>query len=97
MRPISINEDPIDGWRTWANFKTMLDAFRSEAWPRNKVMELREVLRSGPHAVTKYTETYDRILPEIGLHATEYRRNGWHGGRCVYFDPIEMIDQEAIL
>ena len=99
MRPISIGDDPVDGWRTWENFRTMLGAFGSDAWPRNKVMELREVLRSGPAGVAKYTETHGRTLPKITFRttATEYLKNGWHGGRCVYFDPIEMIDQEAIL
>ncbi len=97
MRPISTSTDPVDGWRTWKNFRTILGAFRSDAWPRNKVIKLRETVIAGPEAVQRYTETYGRRLPKIDLDASQYRHRGWHGNRCVYFDAIEMIDQEAIL
>ncbi|NOZ71276.1 MAG: hypothetical protein GXP38_05075 [Chloroflexi bacterium] len=95
MRPISITADPVDGWRTWHNFGMILKAFQSsEDWPRNKVIALREVLRAGDQAVARYTQTFGRNLPRIEYSGTEHQKRGWIGGRCVYFDAIEMIDQE---
>lgn len=96
MRPVTIDKSPGGGWHTWPNFQFLLREFRNrERWPRNKVMALREALRDGPGAVRSFVDNYGRDLPRIETHAAEYWRSGWDGGQCVYFDAIEMIEQEA--
>ena len=96
-RPLAL-EAPSEGdWRTWANFTTLLTTFQDrQAWPRNKVMALREALRDGTDAVESFCANYlNKDLPAITTLATEYQRTGWAEGRCAYFDAIEMIDQEV--
>jgi hypothetical protein len=96
-RPLALEALATGDWQTWANFTTLLTAFQDrQAWPRNKVMALREALRDGSEAVESFCANYmDKDLPAMTTLAAEYRRTGWAGGRCVYFDAIEMIDQEV--
>ncbi len=96
-RPLALEAQTAGDWRTWANFTTLLTEFQDrQAWPRNKVMALREALRDGSDAVESFRANYmDKTLPVMTTSATEYQRTGWAEGRCVYFDAIEMIDQEV--
>lgn len=96
MRPVSLGEESPSHWYTWRNFSQLLDEFQTtKRWPRNKVIALREALRAGEEVVRNFVINYDRKLPSIETAATQYRETGWDGGRCVYFDAIEMIDQEV--
>jgi hypothetical protein len=98
MRPLALQASATGDWRTWPNFVSLLSAFQDrKAWPRNKVMALREALREGKDAVESFLTNYmDKNLPLIVSQAADYPKSGWAEGRCVYFDAIEMIDQEAL-
>jgi hypothetical protein len=97
MRPLALEAVETDDWHTWPNFVSLLTTFQDrKAWPRNKVIALREALREGKGAVESLLTNYmDKDLPAIAMRATEYRQTGWDGGRCIYFDAIEMVDQEV--
>lgn len=95
MRPLAIVDHETAGWHTWENWLTLLKAFQDrERWPRNKVMLLRETLREKESAVRDFVTNYGK-LPDLGLPDQGARETGWSGGRCIYFDAIEMIDQEV--
>jgi hypothetical protein len=85
-------------WRTWPVYKALLDQFIDEDgdWfdRRNKVKALRDVLRSGEDAVREFLTAYQiDELPQVSaINVTGYQETGWAGDRCVYFDPIEMMD-----
>ncbi len=58
-------------------------------------MALRETLRQGEGAVRIFTRNYDALPIIEGLGQSQYPQAGWHERRCVYFDAIEMIEQEV--
>ena len=58
------------------------------------LMELRQALREGPDAVKAYATNYGSLPRASGTAATS-TNSGWEGKRCVYFDAIEMIEQEV--
>lgn len=96
MRPVTVNDSQFGGWSTWGNFTKLLDRFQDpEEWPRNKVIQLREALRLGPDAIGAFITNYRKELPDLQLAETQYRNTGWDNNRCVYFDAIEMIEQEV--
>jgi hypothetical protein len=104
MRPVTIDDGPLTGWYSWGNFTRLLAAFQDrETWPRSKTMLLREALPAGNLSVLSFVAKYGAVgLPMIPNAAgttlpggEDYRTTGWLDGRCVYFDPIEMIEQEV--
>lgn len=98
MRPVVLGNRGNNDWHTWPAFSTLVHQFcNRQEWPRNKVMTLREALRAGPYAVSSFVTNYGRELPDVGIVESEYRKTGWESNRCVYFDAIEMIDQEVFI
>jgi len=100
MRPISIHDYKETRWDTWENFVTVLHSFQdTQKWPRNRVLQLRDALRqSSPQnkeSVESFVERYS-TLPAIVIKQSGYERTGWDGTRCIYFDAIEMIEQEIL-
>jgi len=98
MRPMAVGAT-TESWRTWKNFVKLSHTLRNrEQWSRNKVLDLREALTIGETAVRRFVANYRRDLPEMdGLSSKLYRQTGWYDDnakRCVYFDAIEMIDQQ---
>lgn len=99
MRPVLLRYSPYL-WRTWPAFKEALVEFTREdeggEWfdRRNKVKALREALRNGQKAVSEFLSAYKLDqLPEVKpVNVTGYRKTGWAGDRCVYFDAIEIMD-----
>jgi hypothetical protein len=101
MRPLLLGDEATN-WRTWAAFTALIHDFTvSEQWRerRNKVLGLREALRSGPEAVRRFRVAYslDRLdLPEIKNAPGDYQAEGWTSAlperRCAYFDALEAID-----
>lgn len=96
LRPLVVNarsEARIENWRTWDVLMKQVDFFRDETkWKfgRNKLKELREILRE--KKVQRFTTLYGD-LPDTGIAGLEEaRKTGWHGGRCVYFDALEVDD-----
>ena len=100
MRPLIVNDNPIGEWHTWQNLVSLLALFRnidqadSDQWPRNKVMQLREAIRHGHHAVEIFTAGY-KELPTIKKDDSQHTKTGLIGRRSAYFDAIEMIEQEV--
>lgn len=94
MRPVTVGEPrtPTD-WHRWCNFVHLLRTFKSQ-WPRNKVMSLRQALREGSQAVRAFTTNYGK-LPRVDGTAANSPETGQDKDQCVYFDAIEMIEQEA--
>ena len=102
LRPLALNHDKdatIDRWRTWDVFLKQVDHFRNkendkEKWRfgRNKLKELRDVLRAGREETRKFT-ALNSDLPDLDQPGLEAAcTDGWHGGRCVYFDALEVDD-----
>jgi len=94
MRPVVLDGP---GWRTWHNFdQTVQTLLYAEAWRerRNKVIALREALRDGGAETERFRVMYGvDNLPRLDYVADHtYRRTGWIGDRCAYFDAIEALD-----
>lgn len=95
MRPVTVGDNLVLGWRTWENFVSLHKTFH-QRWPKNKLMALRETLREGENATRIFTDNYGQLPTVANLDEShQYRKTGWHDGRCVYFDAIDMIEQEV--
>ena len=95
MRPVTVGNTLIGKWHTWGNFVKLLTAFQdTEQWPRNKVMQLCEALLNGTDTVETFVADYHQ-LPKINATDSQHVNKGVSGGRSVYFDAIEMIEQEV--
>lgn len=84
------------GWGTWPAFERLVMTLQTDAdWRerRNKVKELREVLRRGGNEVKRFRSAF-RIdpLPALPAGAPELAETGWDGDACGYFDAIEALD-----
>jgi hypothetical protein len=97
MRPLRLRHDPRN-WRTWPAFEKTLCAFMEDpdwAERRNKVKQLREVLREGGTRTKQFCTVYqiDRLPGYDDVDVPqEFHRRGWDGYMCGYFDPIEALD-----
>ncbi|NJL55241.1 hypothetical protein HC928_08690, partial [bacterium] len=99
MRPIEIGSTRSP-WRNWSHFqKVVWEFLNGDDWRghRNKVMALREVLRSGKEPTKQFLKNYrlknlpkfsTTDSPEIGTISEE----GWSDCMCGYFDAIEALD-----
>ncbi len=102
MRPLYLHHVPArkatEQWRTWRNVEAIINAFLTDttwAGKRNKIKQLREVLRDGAGAVKQFRTVYQTgELPGYELSPT-LRREGWLDNLCGYFDPIELLDLYA--
>ncbi len=98
MRPIRLYAaDGDQSGRYWEDgLEQVIREFNSAVpWveSRNKVIGLREPLRSGPKATEQYRKNYALAsLPAILPGNEAHRIVGWNGDRCVYFDAIELLD-----
>ncbi|PDW01973.1 Cas10/Cmr2 second palm domain-containing protein [Candidatus Viridilinea mediisalina] len=60
---------------------------------RNKVKQLREVLREGANAVERFRIAFNiPLLPELDQTKPDLQEKGWYGNHCGYFDAIEALD-----
>jgi hypothetical protein len=94
MRPLRLH-DHGDAWRTWPRFQHVVSEFSSGSWKdkRNKVIGLREPLRQGPEAVSKYRTAYSlKQLPQLSDQLPSLQETGWYADTCGYFDAIEALD-----
>jgi len=94
MRPLSLKGKTSTDWRVWADFKKVIDEFQ-EGWKgkRSKVKTLREALRHGADKTEEFLKLTGTELPRM-IH-TNLEKRGWEGsagGRCGYFDAIEIMD-----
>lgn len=95
MRPVTLRSPGIEeNWCTWETFTRLVEYFESDEFAgRNKVKDLREVLRSGPEATRRFLHTYGLSdkMPLIDASKPQLQASGWDN-RCGYFDAIEAID-----
>ncbi len=98
VRPLLI-DDVKDKWRTWGNFRSIVDTFNDkEPWQgrRNKIIALREKLRSGPEATKQFLKAYgiDSLpkIPQSEIDTDRLYSEGYAEERCGYFDAIEAMD-----
>lgn len=94
MRPISL-VDSADG-RCWDGLQSLIGLFQAdEKWAgqRGKQKALREALREGPGQVELFCKIYlnGKELP-LYDHMPGFKKSGWQGGRCGYFDSLEAAD-----
>jgi hypothetical protein len=103
MRPLLLHPEANDQeGRAWFDrIEPLVRIFQKDkVWgqKRNKAKALREALREGTVAVNRFCEAYEiRELPELLPGMRNYQQTGWAGGRCVYFDAIELMDQYVSL
>lgn len=83
-------------WYTWAMLDRVIREFQDgKDWRerRNKVKELREVLRQGGTAVQQFRHAFSLPnLPMIDASHSDLQTQGWVGNYCGYFDAIEALD-----
>ncbi len=97
LRPVALHAPILKpNWYTWATFDRVTRDFQSGPdWRarRNKVKELREVLREGPVAVERFRRAFTlNKLPVLDAGKAALQQTGWDGATCGYFDPIEALD-----
>jgi len=96
LRPVTLQDNPMESHRTWMVIKRGITEFQGEGWAgrRNKMKALRDALREGPEAVkhflTKYNESMP--LPDVEPAMTDWKTRGWQGRWCGYFDALELAD-----
>ncbi|MEA5515824.1 Cas10/Cmr2 second palm domain-containing protein [Nodularia sp. UHCC 0506] len=99
MRPVRLNPHYSE-WRTWDFITEVVKEFKEgKDWKdrKNKVMALREILRSGSEeAVKDFINSYNLPnlprFPESGSQSEQLAEKGWLSGVCGYFDAIEAMD-----
>lgn len=95
MRPLYINNQ--DKWRNFDNFlalgKELSRTNESLDQPaRNKIKQLREVLRRGENETEIYLKSYaleNNFAAPLGIEGSNYCFNG---DRCMYYDLLETMD-----
>jgi hypothetical protein len=96
LRPVTVDENPLDGGRSWGVIARGVEAFRGAGWHgrRNKLKALREVLRQGPTAVEQFRARFNdnQSLPAVYPANSNWPSQGWQGQRCGYFDALELAD-----
>lgn len=97
LRPVSLKLGQLGpSWYGWSAFDQVVRAFqRDPLWRerRNKVKQLREVLREGPELVGRFRrESNLSDLPMLSNESNELQTKGWDGPFCGYFDAIEALD-----
>jgi hypothetical protein len=97
LRPVTLGDNAKDSSRAWDVVRGGITSFQGERWAgrRNKVKALRDALREseGGSAVERFLTIFDvkEKLPDLGL-GDDCKSKGWYGGRCAYFDAVEMLD-----
>jgi hypothetical protein len=94
-RPIQANH-ANDYWLNWDDFAQIIRKFNEEEpWKdkRNKIIDLREVLRQGTVATQQFLNAYGiESLPEFTSANSFLKTQGWIDGVCYYFDAIEAME-----
>jgi hypothetical protein len=96
IRPLLLEDSKK--WQTWNAFLPVLKTFNNDDWrgKRNKIMALREVLRSGSERTSQFLHNYRQgNLPRFHSNSGNedaLASKGWVSGVCGYFDVIEAMD-----
>ncbi|MEG4801786.1 hypothetical protein QUB63_23105 [Microcoleus sp. ARI1-B5] len=93
-RPMRSHEYGNEGLICTNFFEVVRTFNEEEPWKdkRNKVINLREVLREGITATEQFLNTYNiDELPAFSADSA-LKKQGWSEGRCRYFDAIEAME-----
>src|SRR5690606_34479673 len=90
LRPLTLghNRSATSQLSSWPVVERLTHAFQQEEWlgRRNKLKRLRDVLRQGPEATERLTQTALGLLPPPGVvDDPSIPRRGWSAGTCVYY------------
>lgn len=99
MRPVRLEQHRSD-WHTWRGFTTVVKEFNEEGsyWKerRNKVINLRDILRKGSGATKEFLNGYRLqplpLIPDSSGRSKNLAQDGWLDGVCGYFDAIEAME-----
>ena len=93
-----LHQRPYEVPGAWNNFVSILNGFRSSAWPRSRAKALLHALTQGPTATEHFIKgaQWRHVeLPSAGVTGGA-QRTGWTGGDSSaitpYFDPLEVLD-----
>ncbi|MFP4336314.1 MAG: Cas10/Cmr2 second palm domain-containing protein [Halothece sp.] len=78
----------------WEDLAKVIQEFKEgEAWKdkRNKVINLRQVLRKGAKATEQFLIACGDELPKFPRADSILRKQGWLNNKCYYFDAIETM------
>ncbi len=115
LRPVAVDDNQLQPHRSWRVVWEGIQAFQDTKkngrekpdWSvrRNKMKALRDVLRQGPTAVSKFLLHYNENnpLPDVHSSANNWSRQGWQAlgsdpltqeqkPYCGYFDALELAD-----
>lgn len=97
LRPVTLNANPLQRYRSWRVVWKGIKAFQKEEWAerRNKIKALRDALREGPEAVEHFRTAFINNrgpLPSVWSEMESWPLTGWQERRCGYFDAIELVD-----
>ena len=101
MRPLLLRKKETVKGRYWkGGVEEVIRQFREEKpWKdsHNKVVGLRDPLRAGVKDMEAYLRDYD-LEGKLPLPVDEEaQKTGWSGGRCAYFDAVELLDHHISL
>ncbi len=101
LRPVTLEDNPKESYRTWRIVEKGITEFQGESWAgrRNKVKALRDALRGGPKAVEYFLTRFNanKPLADVEPSLTNWKGTGWQGGYCGYFDALELADWFVLL
>ena len=93
-----LHQRPYEVPGAWNNFVSILNGFRSSAWPRSRAKALLHALTQGPTATEHFikgSQWRHVELPSAGVTGGA-KGTGWTGGdssaTTPYFDPLEVLD-----
>jgi len=101
LRPVTLSNNTKHEERSWPVICRLIDKFQQKDWieKRNKMKALREALREGEEAVAFFVHKYlaGKELPQVVEAKPDFASKGFHGGKCGYFDALELVDHFILL
>jgi len=90
VRPVAVTGGGDSDIDRWEIIRTGVEGFRSSAYSRTKIEQLREKLVQGPGAVRSFVQKY-RSLPDLSV-STNIEGQGYYSGETPYLDMLELTD-----
>ncbi len=91
MRPLYLNNGNDGEWRTYDNFIQAYENINESMIARNKIKELREILRKGEKETELFLQS-NNITGLLGSLKNTVGEYCFNGSTCIYYDAIEVLD-----